>query len=205
MTAGDRYARRSAHAFAAFQYLADHFQRQFVDRHAHQGQRHDGCTAHRIYVTDRVGRGNPPEVVGVIDNRHEKIGGGDQRLLIVEPIHRCIIGGFDPDHEFLRHREVAGTAQDFGKQAGRNLAAAAAAVTEGSESNRRSGSLGKVHRFVLPCQFRKFALCGGACKKGKDTRLAQRCAGNGKGRNAAAALPGRPAKIRGGSKPLQDQ
>ncbi len=145
MAAGDGNAGRGANAFAAFEDLADHFQRQLVDRHADQGQGHDRRAAHGVHVADGVGRRDAAEVVGIVDDGHEKVRRGDQRLLVVEAVHGGVVGGLDADHEFLRHRKVAHAAQDFGKQAGRHLAAAAAAMAEGSQADRSCRRIWGVH------------------------------------------------------------
>jgi hypothetical protein len=95
VAAGDRDARLAAHRGAAFQDLADGLQRQHVDRHAHQRQRHDGRAAHGVDVADGVGGGDAAEVERVVDDGHEEVGGGDQRLLVVEPVDGGVVGGLD--------------------------------------------------------------------------------------------------------------
>src|SRR5207245_5504562 len=99
--------------------------------------------AHRIHVGNRVGGGDTAEVIRVVDDRHEKIGGRDQRLFIVELVDGGVVGGFDADHQLFRHRETARIFQDFGQHAGCDLAAAAAAVGKGGELDLRFGD--RVH------------------------------------------------------------
>ena len=40
--------------------------------------------AHGVDVGDRVGRGNAAEIVRIVDDGHEEIGGGDERLRVVD-------------------------------------------------------------------------------------------------------------------------
>ena len=80
---------------------ADGLRGQHVDRHADQRQRQDRPAAHRIDIGDRVGRGDAAEVVRVVDDRHEEVGGRDQRLLVVELVHRGVVGGLDADQQLL--------------------------------------------------------------------------------------------------------
>ena len=106
-------------------------ERQLVERHADQRQRHDRPAAHRVDVGDRVGRGDAAEVERIVDDRREEIGGGDQRLLVVQPVDRRVVGGLGADQQFRRHRKPPPSSlQDLGQHAGRDLAAAAAAVRE---------------------------------------------------------------------------
>ena len=90
--------RFGANRFTALNDFSDDVERQFVYRHADQRQRHDRCAAHGVHVGNRIGRGNPAEVIRVIDNRHEEVRGRDQRLLVIEFINSGVIGGFDADH-----------------------------------------------------------------------------------------------------------
>ena len=92
---------------------ADLLDRELVDRHRHQGQRHDRPAAHRVDVADRVGRGDAAEVERVVDDRHEEVGGRDQRLLVVEPVDRGVVGGLDADHQLGRHDAADARAQDL--------------------------------------------------------------------------------------------
>src|SRR5690554_3175477 len=91
MPAGHRNACVSTYGRSAFEDASDDFGWQFVDRHAKYRERQDRLAAHRIDVRKGVGGGDAAEVEGIIDNRSEKIGGGDERLLVVETIRRRII------------------------------------------------------------------------------------------------------------------
>jgi hypothetical protein len=106
------------------------WRRQHVDRHAHQRQRHDGRAAHGIDVADGVGGGDAAEVERVVDDGHEEVGGGDQRLLVVELVDRGVVGGLDAHQQLGRGMGIAAVPLRISRQhAGRDLAAAAAAVS----------------------------------------------------------------------------
>ena len=104
MTARHRNARLRADIFAAAQHRRDHIVRQHIDRHADQRQRENRLTAHRIDVGERIGRRNAAEIVRIVDNRHEEIGGGDDRLLIVQAVHGGIVGGLGADQQVGKRR-----------------------------------------------------------------------------------------------------
>ena len=112
---------------------------QHADRHAHQRQRHDRLAAHGVDVGDRVGGGDAAEVERVVDDRHEEVGGGDQRLLVVELVDGGVVGGLDAHQQFRRHRQARRALEDFGQHAGRDLAAAAAAVRQRGEAGFGGG------------------------------------------------------------------
>ena len=154
VAAGDRDAGLRAHRLAAFEDLADHAHRQLLERHADQRERHDRARAHRVDVGDRVGRGDAAEVVRVVDDRREEIGGGDQRLRVVQAVDRGVVRGLGADQKILgqkpaqRHRR-----EHLGQDRRRDLAAAAAAVAELGEANL----FGCVHkRRILSMNFKQF-------------------------------------------------
>ncbi len=130
VAAGDRNPGRLADRFAAADDLADLLDRELVDGHRDQGQGHDRPAAHRIDVADGVGGGDAAKVVRVVDDGHEEIGGGDQRLLVVEAIDGGVVGGLDADQQFLRHDAAGARAQDLREHGRRDPATAAAAVRE---------------------------------------------------------------------------
>ena len=66
-------------------------------------ERHDRPAAHRVDVADRVGRGDAAEVERIVDDRHEEVGGRDQRLLVVELVDGGVVGGLDADHQLGRN------------------------------------------------------------------------------------------------------
>ncbi len=142
--AGIPIAGGPADRLAAFEHAPDGAGREHVDRHAHQRQRHDRSASHGVDVADRVGGGNAAEVVRVVDDGHEEVGRRDQRLLVIELVHRGVVGGLDAHEQFLGHGEAGRTLQDFAQHTRGDLAAAAAAVREGCEAYRFL--VGSVHR-----------------------------------------------------------
>ncbi|KAG1255824.1 hypothetical protein G6F66_014876 [Rhizopus arrhizus] len=79
-------------------------------------------------VRQRVGRSDAAEVERVVDDRHEEIGGGDDRLAIIEAIHRRVVAGLTPDQQFGRRGKRRNSTQQLGKHPRRDLAAAAATM-----------------------------------------------------------------------------
>ena len=86
---------------------------QHVDRHADERQRQDRPPAHGVDVADRVGGGDAAEVERVVDDGHEEVGGGDQRLLVVELVDRGVVGGLDADQQLLRDRHRRRALEDL--------------------------------------------------------------------------------------------
>jgi hypothetical protein len=135
VAAGDRHARCGAGRLAALEDLADRLHRQLADRHADDRQRHDRPPAHGPHIGQGVGRGDPAEVERVVDHRHEEVGGGDQRLLLVQLPDRRVVGGLGPHQQV---REGAGrrhALEDVLQHRGRQLAAAAAAMGERGQAH----------------------------------------------------------------------
>src|SRR5690554_1929182 len=91
MPAGHRNACVSTYGRSAFEDASDDFGWQFVHRHAKYRERQDRLAAHRIDVRKGVGGGDAAVVERVIDNPGEKIGGCDERALVVETLRRLII------------------------------------------------------------------------------------------------------------------
>jgi hypothetical protein len=77
-----------------------------------------------------------PKSCGFVHDRGEEIGGGDERLRVVQPVDRGVIGRFGADQEVFRKDTLdLGTREDLRQYRRRNLAAAAAAVAELGEAN----------------------------------------------------------------------
>ncbi len=139
MTAGDGNAGRATHRRAAFKNAADDFRRQFIDGHADYRQGQYRRAAHRVDVGQRIGRGDAPEVMRVVDHRREEIGGRDDGLTVVQSIDRGVVRMLGADHEIRWQQSGRHRRQHVGEQGRRNLAAAAAAVGELGQSNISHG------------------------------------------------------------------
>ncbi len=105
------------------------------------GERENRLAAHRVDVRERVGRGDAPEVVRIVDDGREEIGGRDDRLLVVETIHRRVVARLDPDEQVLRQPADRRLGEDLGEHGGRDLAAAAAAVGELGKADEIGGRI----------------------------------------------------------------
>ena len=134
---GNGNARGLAHGSSAFEDAADGLDRQHVDGHTHNGQRQDGRAAHGVHIRDGVGGGDAAKVERVVHNGHEKVGGGDQRLLIVQAVHGRVVSGLNTHQQLGRHGHAGGGLEDLREHARRDLAAAAAAMRQGGEARLR--------------------------------------------------------------------
>ncbi len=171
MAAGDRDSGGRADRLAAFDDAPNHFDRQLVDRHPEQRERHDRCAAHRVDVRDRVGRRDAPEVEGIVDDRHEEVGRRDQRLLVVQLVDGGVVGSLDADQQ-LRRQHAACALQYLAEHAGRDLAAAAAAVRERGEFDLEVG--GRVHFWAL--RFVSFSELWTSDRKDRSSRRGENLA-----------------------------
>ena len=107
-------------------------------------QRHDRLAAHRVDVGQRIGRGDAAEVERVVDDRHEEVGGGDDRLLVVELVDGGVVGGVVADQQVGKERQRRAALEQIGEQAGRDLAAATAAVRQTGQTGRSACVAGGV-------------------------------------------------------------
>ena len=146
MAARDRNPGFGADRFAARENQTHRLHRQLVERHADQGEGEQRRGAHRIDIGERVGRGDRAEVERIVDDRHEEIGRGDDRLRGVDLVDGGVIRGFYA-HQKLRWQEPGRRAGEELPQHGRrDLAAAAATMAELGEPKR--GAVGGVHCFT---------------------------------------------------------
>ena len=94
MSAGNRNAGIATYILTTLQDATNRFNRKHIDRHADNAQGHDGGASHRIYIADGIGSRDTTKVIRIVDDRHKKIGGGNQGLRIIELVYRCVISGF---------------------------------------------------------------------------------------------------------------
>lgn len=136
VSAGQRDAGFLADLAAAGDHLAGDFRGQHVDRPAEDGDGHQRVAAHGVDIADGVGRGDTAEIEGVVDDRHEEIGGGDHPALLVEGVDSRVVarGVADPELRIEVLRAAAG--EDHLQYLGRNLAAAAGAVAVLGQADR---------------------------------------------------------------------
>ena len=141
MAAGQRNASFLADGCAAIQNFCNGFVGQHIDRHAHNGQRHQRCAAHGVDVRQGVGGSNAAKVTWVVHDGHEKVGRGDNGLLIIDAVHGSIVCRFRAYQQVGKELLGQGAlANQLGQNAGGNLAAATTAVGQGSQAGRQIGS-----------------------------------------------------------------
>ena len=98
-----------------------------------------GFAAHRVDVGERVGRSDAAEVEGVVDHRHEEVGGRDDAGLVVEPPYRGVVAGFRADEQIGEGRRRRLVGEQLAQHGGRQFAAAAAAM--GERGQAKDGSV----------------------------------------------------------------
>ncbi|BDB39771.1 hypothetical protein IWGMT90018_02170 [Mycobacterium kiyosense] len=132
MSADHRAAGLGCHRQSAAQHLGHQLQRQQVPRPADQVDRDHRAAAHRIDVRQRVGRGDPAPVVGVVDDGREEVGGGQHGKIANQDGGR-VVSVVQPDEHV--GAGLTGQAPDrLFEFARRDLAGAAAAVRVAGES-----------------------------------------------------------------------
>ena len=70
----------------------------------------EGTAAHCIHIGEGVGGGNRAEVVGVVYDGREEVGGGDEGLLVIEAVDGGVIGrsqSYQQVGEVLRPEKIA--------------------------------------------------------------------------------------------------
>jgi hypothetical protein len=127
VAADDRGAGRRDGVRASAQDLAQHVRSERLQRIGDEVECADGAPAHRVDVRERVGGGDAPERVRVVDDRGEEIGGLHDRQLVGELDDPRVVGGVGRDqHARVRRARQAG--EDRPQVGGGELASAARAV-----------------------------------------------------------------------------
>ena len=145
----DGYACVLTHALPTRQNAPNHLGTEHIDGHTHQGQSEDGCAAHGIDIADRVGGGDATKVKRVVDDGHEEVGGGNQGLLVIELVHRRVVCRVYAHQQLRRQRKAAHATQNIAQHARGDLATAAPAM--GQRSQTRRVVCRRNHRVNLPC------------------------------------------------------
>jgi hypothetical protein len=146
VAAGDRNARGGADCRTTFENFAHRLGRDLVQRYAENGQRHDRLAAHGIDVGNRIGRGNAAEVVGIVHNRREEVGGRNHAGAVVKLPDRGIVGRLGSDQQLPVGSGQRLIGQELFQHRRRELAAAAATVGKTGQSHRGCrGNRGDVH------------------------------------------------------------
>ena len=98
-----------------------------------------GPAAHRVDVRERVGGGDAPERVRVVDDRREEVDGLHDRDVVAERDDAGVVGGVGGD-EHARVRRARQAREDRPQVGRGELAAAAGAVREGGQGGEASGT-----------------------------------------------------------------
>jgi hypothetical protein len=127
MSPDDRAARVLRGRLAALQDAAQDVGTEPLQRERDEVQRGQRPSAHRVHVRQRVGRGDPAEVVRVIDDRREEVDGLDERQIRAHGEHGRVVGAGRADQQprIGRRLQLAHDRQQVG---GGQLATAAGTV-----------------------------------------------------------------------------
>ena len=82
VAADDQAPRFGGDARATVEHPREQLERQAVTRPGDEVERHQRRAAHRVHVGERVGRGDPPPVERVVDDRREEVGGEHEREVV---------------------------------------------------------------------------------------------------------------------------
>ncbi|MNM35669.1 hypothetical protein D3C81_463690 [compost metagenome] len=133
---GQGNARFGAYRAATTDHFTGHFRGQHVDWPAENGDGHQRVAAHGVDVADGVGGGDAAEVVRVIDDRHEEVGGRDHAALVVQRVHCCIVARGIADPQFRVQGLGAAFGENHLEHLRRDLAATTGAVAVLGQTNR---------------------------------------------------------------------
>ena len=136
--AADEYrAGLADHVQAAAEDRRQDLRAELLEREGDDVQRRDGCAAHGVDVRERVGRRDPAEVVGIVDQRREEVDRLHERDVGGQPHHRGIVPRRRSDEQprVVLRREAPHDREQVG---GRELAAAA---RPGGERRQRDGGV----------------------------------------------------------------
>ena len=98
---GQDHASVLAHRLAPAQNVSNGLCIQGVHWHGHNGQGQNGLSSHGVDVAQGIGCCDATKLKRVVHDGHEEIGGRHQSLVLVDLIHRCVVGGFHPHQELL--------------------------------------------------------------------------------------------------------
>ena len=131
----DQRARRARDVGATVDDAGEQLERQSLARPGDEVQREDRRGSHRVHVGQRVGGGDAPPVVGVVDDRCEEVGGEDEREVVTEAVDGGVVGRVQADDQVrvVGRLETADESEDRAQVVRGELAGAARAVGEARE------------------------------------------------------------------------
>ena len=83
------------------EHLPEHLDGKLLGKRGNR-ERQQRSAAHREDVVERVRRGNGTEGPRIVDEWREEVDREHDRALVVEPVHRRVVGGIEPDEQVLR-------------------------------------------------------------------------------------------------------
>ena len=83
------------------EHLPEHLDGKLLGKRGNR-ERQQRSAAHREDVVERVRRGNGTEGPRIVDEWREEVDREHDRTLVVEPVHRGVVGGIEPDEQVLR-------------------------------------------------------------------------------------------------------
>ncbi len=135
VAADDDRPRLGGHVLAALQDARQQVERKVIDRPRGDVQRHGRLPTHRVYVAERVGRGDAAPVVRVVDDRREHVDRRDQRAPVADPPRGRVVTGLGRHQDLLGHPDRAEHAHHRAEIARTQLARATRTVAERGQSH----------------------------------------------------------------------
>ena len=126
VAADERAAGFGCFGLAAAQNLVEHFGIEVTDGKTRDVERGEGFAAHGVHVAERVGRGNGPKGVGIVDDGGEEIDGLHEGFALVEAIDAGVVGEVEADEQVgisVCWQTCQGAPQLVGAQLGSSAAA----------------------------------------------------------------------------------
>ena len=99
-------------------------------REVPRGERHDRSSAHCVNIRQGVGCSDSAKVVPVVYDRHKKIGGCNQGLLVVQAVDGSVIARLVSYQQIRVEYTFGRLRQDFAQQRWRHLAASPPSMRE---------------------------------------------------------------------------
>ena len=116
---------------ATLYYLIGDLGCQLIDWPPQNGNSQLRCAPHRVDVRYGVGGGDATKVIGVVDDRHEKVRRGEHRSIVVEYDCRSIVSGlvtYKQRWESVCGGSAVGLCENTGQHVRCDLAAASCAM-----------------------------------------------------------------------------
>ena len=130
MPSDDQNPRFAADALPPLEDRGDSRSRQFVNRHSDHVESEQWLRPHRIYVGNRVGCCDAPEVPRIIDDGGEEVGCRHQRARLTEREYCGVLSRGIARQQVFRIGTCNDTIKQPGKRRGRDLTAATATVRQ---------------------------------------------------------------------------